>query len=76
LVTEFLSLGAQRFVLDGEIAVPQDGTFSFDALLQRIHPAPSRVKALAADTPGMLQGIGGGHARNAARHWRRTRQEC
>jgi ATP-dependent DNA ligase len=54
LIAAFLSLKAQRFVLDGEIVIPQDGTFSFDALLQRIHPAPSRVKALAADTPGML----------------------
>jgi ATP-dependent DNA ligase len=54
LVPEFLSLDAQCFVLDGEIAVPQDGAFSFDALLQRIHPAANRVKALAATTPGML----------------------
>src|SRR5205085_4683531 len=27
---------------------------SFDALLQRIHPAQSRVKRLAAETPGVL----------------------
>jgi ATP-dependent DNA ligase len=41
-------------VLDGEIVVPLSGTFSFDALLQRIHPAPSRVKKLAAETPALL----------------------
>src|ERR671911_1083166 len=29
---------AQRFVLDGEIVVPRNGGFSFDDLLQRIHP--------------------------------------
>jgi ATP-dependent DNA ligase len=34
--------------------VPQNGTFSFDDLLQRIHPAPSRVQKLAADTPALL----------------------
>ena len=46
-------LEAKRFVLDGEIAVPADRGFSFDALLQRIHPAASRVKRLAAETPAI-----------------------
>ena len=46
-------LGAKRFVLDGEIAVPAGRSFSFDALLQRIHPAASRVKRLAAETPAI-----------------------
>ena len=31
-----------------------DGAFSFDALLQRIHPAASRVAQLAAETPALL----------------------
>jgi ATP-dependent DNA ligase len=48
------TLKADKFVLDGEIAVPADGSFSFDALLQRIHPAPSRVQKLAAETPAIL----------------------
>ena len=48
------ALKAKRFVLDGEIAVPHDGAFSFDALLQRIHPAASRIQKLAADTPALL----------------------
>jgi ATP-dependent DNA ligase len=41
-------------VLDGEIAVPSDGGFSFDALLQRIHPAASRVRKLAVETPAIF----------------------
>src|SRR5205823_5185361 len=41
LAAIFLSLAAKRFVLDGEIAVPVEGRFSFDDLLQRIHPAES-----------------------------------
>lgn len=45
---------ASKFVLDGEIVVPRGKTFSFDDLLQRIHPAASRVKRLAAATPAML----------------------
>jgi ATP-dependent DNA ligase len=48
------ALGATTFVLDGELAVPADGGFSFDALLQRIHPAASRVKKLAAETPAIF----------------------
>src|SRR5580704_8850548 len=46
-------LEAKHFVLDGEIAVPEGRGFSFDALLQRIHPASSRVKRLAAETPAI-----------------------
>jgi ATP-dependent DNA ligase len=48
------ALTEQSFVLDGEIVVPEGRTFSFDALLQRIHPAASRVKRLAAETPALL----------------------
>jgi ATP-dependent DNA ligase len=45
------SLEQQQFVLDGEIVVPVEGRLSFDDLLQRIHPAESRVRKLAAQTP-------------------------
>jgi ATP-dependent DNA ligase len=47
-------LKPRKFVLDGEIVVPANGAFSFDALLQRIHPAPSRIRKLAAETPALL----------------------
>src|SRR5205809_6529553 len=47
LVTGFSELKAGRFVLDGEIAVPVEGRFSFEDLLQRIHPAESRVQKLS-----------------------------
>ncbi|MBZ0234977.1 MAG: ATP-dependent DNA ligase, partial [Deltaproteobacteria bacterium] len=40
-----------RCVLDGEIVIATDGRLDFDALLQRIHPAVSRIKELAARTP-------------------------
>ncbi len=42
-----------RAVVDGEIVVPDAdrGGLDFDALTQRIHPAASRVAALAAATP-------------------------
>lgn len=54
-VVELLAgLPAERFVLDGELAIPVGGTLSFDALQARLHPAESRVRKLAAETPAML----------------------
>jgi ATP-dependent DNA ligase len=47
-------LGPKKFVLDGEIAVPAGRGFSFDALLQRVHPAASRVRKLAVETPAIF----------------------
>jgi ATP-dependent DNA ligase len=53
-VVESLSkLRARKFVLDGEILVPLKGRASFDQLLQRIHPAASRVKKLASEYPAL-----------------------
>ncbi|WP_305884115.1 ATP-dependent DNA ligase [Bradyrhizobium sp. CCGUVB14] len=49
-----LTIRANSFVLDGEIVISIGGQFSFDALLQRIHPAASRVKKLAAETPALF----------------------
>ena len=49
-----LTLREKSFVLDGEIVVPVDGRLSFDDLLQRIHPAASRVKKLAEQTPALF----------------------
>ena len=39
------------FLLDGEIGIPAESGFSFDALPQRIHPAASRVRRPATETP-------------------------
>jgi ATP-dependent DNA ligase len=46
-----------RCVVDGEIVVPQDGRLDFEALQQRIHPADSRVRKLAAETPAQFVGF-------------------
>ena len=54
LTTALGKLKLKTLVLDGEIVVPADGAFSFDALLQRIHPAQSRKRKLAAETPALL----------------------
>lgn len=41
----------QRAVVDGEIVIAGPEGLDFDALLQRIHPADSRVRMLAESTP-------------------------
>ncbi|MGH9172625.1 MAG: ATP-dependent DNA ligase [Acidimicrobiales bacterium] len=41
----------ERCVLDGEVVIAGPHGLDFDALLNRIHPADSRVRLLAATTP-------------------------
>ena len=54
-VVEMLrALQARRFVLDGELIIPVGDALSFDALQLRLHPAESRVRKLAAETPAEL----------------------
>ncbi|MFJ3792149.1 ATP-dependent DNA ligase [Kitasatospora sp. NPDC090091] len=38
-------------VLDGEVVIARDGRLRFEELLERIHPAASRVRMLAERTP-------------------------
>ena len=54
LVEAALRLKTTSFELDGEIVVPHGSSFSFDELLQRIHPAASRVKKLSQETPALF----------------------
>ncbi len=54
IVEAIRSIRAPRFVLDGEIVVPVGDTTSFDALQQRLHPAASRVRRLATETPALF----------------------
>jgi ATP-dependent DNA ligase len=43
-----------RCVVDGEIVVPSGSGLDFESLQQRIHPAESRIKRLAAETPASM----------------------
>ena len=45
------ALPAKQFVLDGELVIPVEGELSFDALQMRLHPAESRIRRLAQETP-------------------------
>jgi ATP-dependent DNA ligase len=47
-------IAAKKFVIDSELVVPEGKALSFDALLQRIHPAVSRVKKLSVETPAVM----------------------
>ncbi|MGA5562026.1 ATP-dependent DNA ligase [Streptomyces platensis] len=44
----------RRCVIDGEIVIARDGRLHFEELLERIHPADSRVRTLAERTPASL----------------------
>src|SRR5215210_7802433 len=51
LVAPLLAALPDRCVVDGEIVIVGANGLDFEALLLRIHPAASRVKLLAAETP-------------------------
>jgi ATP-dependent DNA ligase len=51
-----LRLPAGRYVLDGELVIlDTKGKEHFDALQNRIHPAESRIRMLAEETPAVLR---------------------
>jgi ATP-dependent DNA ligase len=54
IVETLKKVSARRFVLDGELAIPAGATLSFDALQMRLHPAESRIRKLARETPALF----------------------
>jgi ATP-dependent DNA ligase len=54
-VVEMLhGVAEKRFLLDGELIISVGDVLSFDALQLRLHPAESRVRKLAKETPAEL----------------------
>ena len=51
VVSLLRGLAADRFVIDGELVIETQGRLSFDALQARLHPAESRIRRLATETP-------------------------
>ena len=49
-----MRLQVKRFLLDGELIITVGDALSFDALQLRLHPAESRVRKLAKETPAEL----------------------
>jgi len=54
IVAAVSKVKAARFVIDGELIITVKGEPSFDDLLQRIHPAASRVIKLSQETPARM----------------------
>ena len=53
-VAKALSTLTGDWVLDGELVIPVGSALSFEALQMRLHPAESRIRKLAAETPATL----------------------
>ena len=71
----------ERCVVDGEVVIAGDGGLKFEALLLRIHPAESRVRMLAEQSPASfiawdLLAIGDEDLRSAPLAERRARLEA
>jgi ATP-dependent DNA ligase len=71
----------ERCVVDGEVVIATDGRLAFESLLLRIHPAASRVKLLAAETPASfvawdLLALGDRDLRGVAQAERRAELEA
>lgn len=54
VVTRLQALKVGCFVIDGELVIEVDEQLSFDALQMRLHPAESRIRKLAQETPAKL----------------------
>ena len=48
------ALPGPNVVLDGELVIRTPGGLSFEALQARLHPAESRIRKLAAETPALF----------------------
>jgi ATP-dependent DNA ligase len=71
----------ERCVVDGEVVIATDGGLAFESLLLRIHPAASRVKMLAGETPASfvawdLLALGDEDLRDVPQGERRARLEA
>jgi ATP-dependent DNA ligase len=51
VVEALRALPVDSFVVDGELTIRADGGLSFGALQMRLHPAESRIRKLAVETP-------------------------
>src|SRR5215208_5451684 len=71
----------ERCIVDGEVVIAGDGGLQFESLLLRIHPAASRVKMLAEQSPASfiawdLLALGDEDLREAPQAERRARLEA
>ena len=81
LAAPFRAQLPERCVLDGEVVIARDGALDFGALLLRIHPAESRVRMLATESPASfvawdLLALGDEDLRGTPQGERRVRLEA
>ena len=81
LEAPFLAQLPERCVLDGEVVIAREGRLDFEALLLRIHPAASRVRMLATESPASfvawdLLALGDEDLRGVPQGERRARLEA
>lgn len=75
-------LEAESFILDGELLAQEGDRYAFEALQQRLHPAESRIRKLAGETPAtlvlfdMLADVDGRDLRQEAHEGRHARLEA
>lgn len=54
VVDRLLALPDRTFAIDGELLARDGDVFSFEVLQARLHPAESRIRRLAKDTPAIF----------------------
>jgi ATP-dependent DNA ligase len=54
VVVNLRAMRLNPFVIDGELVIETGKVLDFEALQMRLHPAQSRIKRLACDTPATL----------------------
>jgi ATP-dependent DNA ligase len=54
IVDRLAQTKTKHFVIDGELILPVGEVLSFEALQARLHPAESRIRKLARETPAQL----------------------
>lgn len=75
-------LEAESFILDGELLAQEGDRYAFEVLQQRLHPAESRIRKLAKETPAtfalfdMLADVDGANLRDEPHRVRHKRLEA
>ena len=82
VVERLEGLEAESFILDGELLAQEGDRYAFEVLQQRLHPAESRIRKLAKETPAtfvlfdMLADVDGRDLRKRPHRDRHARLEA
>ena len=82
VVERLAGLEVESFILDGELLAQEGDRYAFEVLQQRLHPAESRIRKLATETPAtfvlfdMLADVDGTDLRQRPHRERHARLEA